>query len=226
MGDDMGFKGSQYEEVRQLYSSRGFGGRVGFGERPAILVIDLARWWLDQGSPLGSDQYATVENTCKVLYSGRDARVPIIFTTMGFDSYQSELLGPLPKKKPHFVHPSFVRGSEWMSLDPRLGRRLDEILIEKPRASAFWGTPLLSYLTARHIDTVIITGCSTSGCIRATAESSFNHQFHTIVVREAVGDRSPFAHEYNLVEIDLRYADVTHLAEVLKYLSGLPSNQR
>ena len=105
-----------------------------------------------------------------------------------------------------------------IELDPRLERRADEVLIEKQRASAFWGTPLGAYLTGRKIDTLIITGCSTSGCIRATAESAHNENYHTIVVREAVGDRHPLAHECNLTDIDLRYGDVVAADDVIAYL--------
>jgi nicotinamidase-related amidase len=105
-----------------------------------------------------------------------------------------------------------------VELDPRLERRPEEPLLVKPRASAFWGTPFDSYLVGRGIDTLIITGCSTSGCIRATAESALNLNLHTIVVREAVGERSAIAHETNLVDIDMRYADVVGIEEVIAYL--------
>ncbi len=96
--------------------------------------------------------------------------------------------------------------------------RPTEPLIEKPRASAFFGTHLLDMLISERVDTLIVTGCSTSGCIRATCESGFNYNFHVIVPREAVGDRSASAHEANLFDIDARYADVVPLAAALEHL--------
>jgi len=116
-----------------------------------------------------------------------------------------------------------VRGSEWVQLEPALERRSDEPLIEKQRASAFFGTSLLSQLVARGVDTTIIAGCSTSGCIRATAEGCFDNGFRAVVVREAVGDRSLSAHEANLFDIDARYADVVSLEQALDYLVSLRS---
>src|SRR5690606_6576306 len=185
-------------------------------------VIDLAGSWLDESSPIGADLSSVVENTVKVLEASRKAGIPVFFTTMAFDPGLEEAAGPVGKKLTHVtVGRSQIRGSEWVELHPALQRRPNEILLEKQRASAFWGTPLLAHLVARKVDTLIITGCSTSGCVRATAESAHNYNFHTIVVEEAVGERSPLAHMCNLIDIDLRYADVVKLDEVLAYLKQL-----
>jgi nicotinamidase-related amidase len=113
-----------------------------------------------------------------------------------------------------------VRGEASVELDPRLGRRQGEVLIEKQRASAFWGTAFGAHLVRHHVDTLIITGCSTSGCIRATAESAHNENYHTIVVADAVGDRHALAHECNLTDIDLRYGDVVTSDQVARYLQS------
>lgn len=210
------------EEVRQFYLSKGFGGRVGFGQSPAIIVIDMARSWLDESSPLGSKAVAGVlDNILRILEVGRDSGVPVFFTTMVFDPTGAEARGPLGRKLLHTSDQAALeKGTGLVELDPRLARRPEEILIEKQRASAFWGTPFLAHLVGRKIDTLIITGCSTSGCIRATAESAHNYNLHTIVVAEAVGDRSPVAHEYNLTDIDMRYADVVGLDATLDYLAA------
>lgn len=209
-----------YDEVRELYERSGFGGRVGFGDRPALVVIDLARSWLDDASPQGSSRLQPVlHNTIKLLGAARKGGVPVFFTTMAFTPW--ETVGPYGRKMLHLgERGSLDAGSDMVDLDPRLDRRPEEPLLVKPRASAFWGTPFDSYLAGRNIDTLIITGCSTSGCIRATAESAHNLNLHTIVVREAVGDRSPLAHEVNLTDIDLRYADVVGLEETITYLEG------
>jgi len=212
-----------YEEVRKFYLSRGFGGRVGYGERPAVVVIDMARSWLDESSPLGSANVAGVmEPILSILEAARSRAVPVFFTTMAFDAAGEEAAGPLGRKLLHTsAQHSLERDSGRPDLDPRLARRDDEILIEKQRASAFWGTPFQGYLIARKIDTLIITGCSTSGCVRSTAESAHNAGYHTIVAAEAVGDRSPLAHQCNLIDIDMRYADVEPTRNVLRYLAGL-----
>jgi maleamate amidohydrolase len=212
-----------YEQVRELYLSKGFGGRVGFGQRPALVVIDMAESWLDESSPLGSRNVAgVIDPILAILQAARSAVLPVFFTTMAFDGHGAEAAGPVGKKLLHTSQQrALMRESARPALDARLERRDDEILIEKQRASAFWGTPFESYLTARKVDTLIITGCSTSGCVRSTAESAHNAGYHTIVAREAVGDRSPLAHSCNLIDIDLRFADVEPTGKIVDYLSGL-----
>lgn len=202
-----------------FYRGVGFSGRVGFGQKPAVLVIDLARAWIDRECPMAADLEAVVDATTAVLGAGRRAGLPIFFTTMAYDAALAEAGEVLRAKLP--LTRWLVRGSRWVELDPRLERREHEPLIEKQRASAFYGTTLLSQLVARGCDGTIITGCSTSGCIRATAEASFDHGFRTIVVREAVGDRSPTAHEANLFDIDARYADVESLEATLDHLESI-----
>lgn len=213
-----------YESVRQFYESKGFGGRKGFGKRPAILVIDLAKAWIDESSPIGSRNLEpVVKNTAVILEAARRKHVPIFFTIMAFDQAGLETIGPVGLKAYNRVKDrSYTRGTEMVELDPRLQRKSDEIVIEKPRGSAFWESPLLAYLLGRNVDTVIVTGCSTSGCVRSTSESAHNLNFHAVVAEEAVGDRHPLAHEANLTDIDLRFADVTPMADILKYLEALP----
>ncbi len=209
-----------YEEVRDFYLSRGFGGRVGFGERPALVVIDMAKSWLDTSSLLGSTNVQGVMTAIlDVLKDARAARIPIFFTTMAFEA--ADMASPYAKKLMFVQKGALTAGTDMVELDPRLEQRVDEPLIVKQRASAFWGTNFDAHLVARKIDTLIITGCSTSGCIRGTAESAHNLNLHTIVVREAVGDRSSLAHEANLTDIDMRYGDVVSKNEVAGYLGKL-----
>jgi nicotinamidase-related amidase len=209
-----------YEEVRDFYLSRGFGGRVGFGERPALVVIDMAKSWLDTSSLLGSTNVQGVMTAIlDVLKDARAARIPIFFTTMAFEA--ADMASPYAKKLLFVQKGALTAGTDLVELDPRLEQRADEPLIVKQRASAFWGTNFDAHLVARKIDTLIITGCSTSGCIRGTAESAHNLNLHTIVVREAVGDRSSLAHEANLTDIDMRYGDVVGKDEVAGYLGKL-----
>lgn len=205
-------------EVRDFYVRHGFGGRSGYGRRPAVVVIDLARSWLDESSQQGSSRLEpVVEATLEVLEAARSAGHPVFFTTMRPDPV--DVRGPIGRKLLQMSSDKALTQADAMAeLDPRLGRRDSEPLFVKPRASAFWGTPFDAFLCARSVDTLIITGCSTSGCVRSTAESAHNRNLHAVVVREAVGDRSPVAHEANLVDIDLRYADVVDLIEVVRYL--------
>lgn len=209
-----------YEDVEELYLKSGFGGRVGFGKRAALVVIDMAKSWLDTSSPQGSaDLGSVLENCLKLVTAARNTNHPVFFTTMAFEP--GDVVGAYGKKMQHLgSRGSLDAGSAMTELDPRLERRGDEPLIVKQRASAFWGTPFDSYLVARGIDTLIITGCSTSGCIRATAESAINLNLHAIVPREAVGERSPTAHLTNLVDIDMRYADVVGVDDVVRYFEN------
>ncbi|MBV9894143.1 MAG: isochorismatase family protein [Chloroflexi bacterium] len=200
---------------QEQYARAGFAGRVGWGERPALLVIDMARAWVDPTERLGSDLSGVLRSIQAILSVARDVRLPIFFTTMAYDS-PLEIGSVVARKLGHLEE--MKRGSDRVSLVPELGRLPHEPLIEKPRASAFFGTHLLDMLISERVDTVIVTGCSTSGCIRGTCESAFNYNYHVLVPREAVGDRNPEAHAANLFDIDARYADVISVAETLEHL--------
>lgn len=206
-------------DLRELYAAAGFAGRVGWGERPAILVIDMAGAWTDPGEQIGSDLSAVEQHIVEILRVGREKGLPIIFTTMAWDPSLSEIGEVVRRKTPHSER--MLIGSERVALRPALERRPEEPLVVKPRASAMYATNVDSMLVSAKVDTVIVVGCSTSGCIRATAESAFNRGYHVIVPAEAVGDRSPSAHEANLFDIDARYADVEPVQEVLAKLSTL-----
>lgn len=174
----------------------------------------MARAWLDPASPIGSSTLdGVLENIVRLLDVARRASIPIFFTTMAYDEKMSEVGQNVKVKTPHLTW--LVRGSEWVQLSPELQRRPHEPFIEKQRASAFFGTTLLSQLVARQIDTTLIVGCSTSGCIRATATDAHDQNFRVIVPQEAVGDRSASAHVANLFDIDARYGDVVQLDAVI-----------
>lgn len=206
-------------ELVEQYDEAGFGGRVGFGEKPAVLVIDFAKAWLDPASPLGSDLSKPLAETVRVLGEARAKDVPVFFTTMAFEPDMSDCGANVARKKRHTSIQ--VKGSEWVELDPQLERRPNEVLINKPRASSFYSTNLLSLLVSHNVDTLIITGCSTSGCVRATAQTSHDHNFRTIIPEQAVGDRSASAHAASLFDMNARMADVVDVEEVLAYLRGL-----
>jgi nicotinamidase-related amidase len=210
------------EQLLDQYEHAGFAGRVGFGKRPAVIVIDMGRAWLDTACPIGSDLSAVLDNIVRLLDVARCAGIPVFFTTMAYDPELVEVGRNVMAKVSHVSW--LIRGSEWVQLSPALGRRADEPLIEKQRGSAFFGPTLMSQLVSRGIDTTVIVGCSTSGCIRATATDAHDENFRVIVPAEAVGDRSASAHAANLFDIDARYGDVMPLdaviAELKRYVNG------
>lgn len=205
------------DTLLQQYRRAGFAGHVGWGERPALLVIDMAGAWTKPAEELGSD-LAQVTEAIKTLLAvvRRRQDIPVVFTTMAYDASFADLPMVTRLKTPHSE--KMIRGSERVRLIAELDRRAHEAIVEKPRASAFFNTNLFSILVSKKVDTVIVTGCSTSGCIRSTCESALDYGLHAIVPEEAVGDRSATAHAANLFDINARYADVLPLADVLAHL--------
>lgn len=206
-------------EMLELYREAGFSGRVGWGKTPAVLVIDMAAAWTAPEEELGSNVEDVMDATVAVLDAARAKGLPIIFTTMAYDPAFIEAGPVTTAKTPHVK--GMLRGSERVQLRPELRRTEIEPLIEKPHASAFFGTNVLSMLVGQGVDTVIVVGVSTSGCIRSTCESAFNNNLHVIVPQEAVGDRSHTAHQAALLDIDARMADVETLDAVIKHIETL-----
>jgi maleamate amidohydrolase len=201
---------------KEMYANRGFGNKVGFGNRPALLVIDFIKGFTDINCPLGSNLDAELSATKQLLDSFRSQHLPVHFTTTAYDS-EMVSAGVFVKKVPSLSHLKI--GSSWVEIDDRLTPIAGEVVWTKQYASAFFGTALASALAAQKVDTLIITGCTTSGCVRASAVDSCQHGFLTNVVRECVGDRSASAHEANLNDLDAKYADVVSLKDVEDYLS-------
>jgi nicotinamidase-related amidase len=203
------------ETLRRGFEHRGWGRRVGYGSRPALVVIDLALGWTDDEYALGSDLDAVVENTARLLSAAREAGVPIFFTTMAIAP--DDPVSPADVKlNPARLTPR--SGSRATELDPRLARRSTEKLIVKKYASCFKGTDLIEMLATVGADTLIITGCSTSHCVYATCRDAVS-AFHVIVPREAVGERCELLHEVALFDIDMGIGDVEPIENVLNYLS-------
>jgi maleamate amidohydrolase len=204
------------EDLNQNYQGA-FDGHLTFGKAPALIVIDMVKAYLQEGSPL----YAGIEDvlaSCgRILAAARGAGIPVFhtnveFTKGGFDG------GIFYKKVPSLK--VFEKGSPLGAFPDLLTPRDDEMVITKQYASAFFGTSLASSLTANGIDTLIITGVSTSGCIRATSIDTISHGFIPMIVREAVGDRHAQVHEANLFDIQAKYGEVISEAETLAHLAG------
>jgi nicotinamidase-related amidase len=205
----------QYRETFDFYVKKGFAARVGFGERPALLVIDMIRAFTDLVSPLASNLDSQVDAIQQLLDVARERQLPIIFSTVAYDQDLQEA-GIWIQKIPS--NSWLIEGSEWVAVDERLGRRPREMLLVKKYASCFFGTDLAARLISRGVDTLIITGCTTSGCVRATAVDACSYGFRTIVVQEAVGDRAELPHIANLFDIDAKYGDVVSRDEAISYL--------
>jgi nicotinamidase-related amidase len=203
--------------VDAYYKERGiFQGRFGFGRSPALVVIDMAYGWTDPAYAGGSDRLdAAVAALERLLPAARARGVPVLYTTSPFSET------PQPKSAADFS-PNFRRWDRRAcDIDERLRPLPGEYVLYKEHASAFAGTPLIGSLVARRVDTLLITGCSTSACVRATATDAKSYGLRPVVVREAVQDRSEVAHEWTLFDIQARFADVVGLDEALAYLGSL-----
>ncbi len=206
------------ESLQQNYARGGFGKRLGFGRRPALLVIDFVRAYLVKDSPLYAGVEAARAACAALLAAARDARIPIVHTNVVYQPGGRDG-GVFFRKVPALscfeagARPDLAAFAE--GLEPLPG----ETVVSKQYASAFFGTSLASTLTALGIDTVLIAGLSTSGCVRASAVDCCQHGFIPVVVAEAVGDRAAGPHEANLFDIQAKYGDVVGLEEVRGWLA-------
>lgn len=200
------------------YARAGFGNRLGFGERPALVVVDFVRAYLDRKCSLYAGVEAVRDACVRLLERAREATIPVFHTNVEFMPGGANG-GVFYRKAPALKH--FERGSPFGEFAEGLEPRDDEIVITKQYGSAFFGTPLASLLTAKGVDTLLIAGLSTSGCVRATAVDTVQHGFVPVVVADAVGDRDPGPHESNLFDLQAKYADVVALGEVEDYLRKL-----
>jgi nicotinamidase-related amidase len=205
------------DDLRTDYAAAGFRGRLGFGDRPVLLVVDIVRAYLEPGSPLYAGVEEAVAAAARVVDAARASGVPVVFTRVEFVPGGADG-GVFYRKVPALR--VLDAGSPLADFPDAPRPRAGEIVVTKQYASAFFGTSLASTLTAMGADTVIIVGLSTSGCVRASAVDALQHGFVPVVVREAVGDRDPRPHEANLFDLDAKYADVVGEAEVVTWLSG------
>ncbi len=199
------------------YLGAGFGRALPFGKRPALLIVDFVRAYLEPGSPLYANCESAFESAKRVLAAARVARIPVIFT--GVEYEPGGINGGIFYRKVGALK-LFDRGSRAGDYCNGMTPQSGELLLLKQYASAFFGTSLAATLTAQGVDTVIITGVSTSGCVRATALDACQHGFLPFVVRDAVGDRDPRPHEANLFDLQAKYAEVVSEAEILRHLNN------
>lgn len=195
----------------------GFHGRAGMGEKPALIVVDVNRGFTDPASPLVCDLDDCVAAIARLLEAFRRAELPVVFTTVCYDEFGKQAAAVFLEKIPALL--VLEPGSPWVEIDPRIAPAEGEPVLSKYFASAFFGTTLAALLASTGADTVVVTGASTSGCVRATALDAMQHGYRAVVPREAVGDRNPEAHEANLYDLDTKYADVVSVEDVLAELA-------
>ena len=207
------------DQAREVYEKAGLGQRITLGSRPAVLVIDFSCGFTDPECSLGSDCTEAVEQTKRVLDVAREKGVPVIFTTIGFMPDLKD--GGLWMQKAPALADLQV-GGKWVDIDPRLEPREDETVVMKKGASGFFGTNLASILVSQGVDSVVLCGATTSGCVRATAVDLLQYGWPTIVPRECVADRAQAPHDANLFDIQAKYADVVPVEDALAYLESVP----
>jgi len=203
------------EEAQRIYEQARLGESVSLGQNPAVLVVDFSCGFTDAACTLGADMTTEVEATKQLLDAARARGLPVIFTTIGYESSLKDG-GLWLQKVPSLAE--LQLGGHWVEIDPRLEPQEGEPVIVKKGASAFFGTNLASILVSQRIDSVVMCGATTSGCVRATAIDLLQYGFPTIVPRECVGDRAQAPHEANLFDINAKYADVVSLEEAIDYV--------
>ena len=205
-----------------IYQRQGFGRRMGFGKKPALLIIDFNNAFNDPEQFGGGNIPEAIAHTKDLLALARHMELPIAFTTHTYKDDGSED-GIFNLKSPGMraLQPGTHATAIVEDLAPRPGERV----IEKHYPSGFFGTDLAGWLARRGIDTVIVTGCTTSGCVRATVVDAMGHGFRPMVPKECVGDRAEGPHEANLFDMDQKYADVMPVKDVVKELEQLSPGQ-
>ena len=195
-----------------------FSGRVGWGRRPAVLVIDLVRAYTEPGGPFElPDSGPAVAATGKLVAAARTAGHPVLWTVVRYARGCADG-GLFVRKVPALAAFADDADGDWGQIARPLKPAAEEPVVAKQYASAFFGTSLASTLHAQGVDTVVIAGVSTSGCVRASATDALGHGLRPQVVRDACADRTPALHENNLLDLDAKYADVTTLPEALSRL--------
>ena len=187
---------------------------IGLGRKPGLIVVDMSLGFTQPESPLGGQFDAVVAAAATLIDAFRSRHLPIVYTTVVYDRDEdaSVFRARLPSLN------ILKRGSAWVDIDSRLAPQAGELLAEKHYPSAFVGTNVDHYLRSKGVDSAVVIGLTTSGCVRATAVDALSHNYPTVVVEEAVGDRNLEAHKANLHDLHAKYVDVVPLAQTLQML--------
>jgi nicotinamidase-related amidase len=203
----------------EVYARAGFGGVARRGSAPALLVVDFSRGFTDPDAPTGADMTDAVLATAGLIEIAHGAGAPVIFTTIAY-SNPHEAQAWL-RKSPGLA--ALQVGTRAVEIDPRLPRSADDALVVKQGASAFFGTGLAALLAGCGVDTVVVCGATTSGCVRASVVDAVQAGYDVLVPRECVADRAPGPHEANLFDMQAKYADVIPVVVAARYLAELPA---
>jgi nicotinamidase-related amidase len=209
------------EEIEAYLKGR-HGERMGYGAKPGVVVVDMTYAFIDPEHILayGDSGWNAVKATSLLLAESRKKRIPVIYTKPSGKLLTDPAAGTISRKRVAAMREVLSRPRSNDVVD-EIAPLPEELVIERSCASAFFGTDLVKILNFHRVDTVIVTGTSTSGCVRATVVDAASHNYYVIVPVECVADRSQLSHKVNLVEMDMKYADVAELAQVLGYLRGL-----
>ena len=200
-----------------IYERQGFGNQSGFGKQPALLIVDFVNAFANPDEFGGGNIGEAIAKTTALLTKSRSAEIPIAFTRVIYAEDGSDA-GVFCLKAPGLLKLTEVShgGQVVDDLAPEIG----EYIVRKTQPSAFFGTSLASWLHARLVDTLLVTGCTTSGCIRASVVDAMSYNFRTVVVTDCVGDRAITPHDANLFDMEQKYADLMTSEEVMAKLSA------
>ena len=188
---------------------------AGIGAIPALVVVDVVKGFTDPSCPLGSEAEEVVAANVALMDAFHEAGLPVVLTTVIYHSDDQASVFRARVPALNLLTPD----SEWVQFDPRLPTQVTDLQLEKRHASSFHGTDLDDWLKSRNVDSLVVTGLTTSGCVRATAVDGLQNNYKVLVPREACGDRDPKAHEANLYDMNAKYADVVSLETVMNLLS-------
>jgi len=201
------------EAAHRTYRERGLAGAQSGGERLCLVVVDLTYGFTDPQSPLGCEAEQAVDATARLLAAARASGTPVVFTRIEYGPGELDVARRWAEKIPALE--TLTPGSRWTAIDERIAPLPDEPVLVKLFPSGFFGTPLASLLAAHGCDGVLLTGASTSGCVRATAVDALQHGYAVVVPRVAVADRATAPHEAALFDIDAKYGSVVELDDAL-----------
>lgn len=211
------FKVNVPDELR----SRGFAAGLGIGPRPCVLLVDFINGFTNPEMSLGAEMASELQQASRLIAAARNCKIPVLYSTIEFDLPDAADAHVWGKKIGGLK--MLMRGSRASAIDERVARQSEELLISKKGASSFFGSNLVAELIRLQVDTVILAGCTTSGCVRATAVDACQFGFRPIVASDAVADRLPEAHEQALKDITLKYGDVltvTQISHALQSCTG------
>jgi len=211
-----------FAEARKIYKERGFMREMGQGKAPAITTVDMVKAWMTDGHPFTCNNNEEVTaNARKVLDAGRKAGVPIFHTTTGYLGEQQWDLNRWDEKIPMS---ELDINTEWMDIDPKLDPQPEEPVIHKKYASNFFGTHLAQTLNFLGVDTVIVMGATATACVPHTVMDSTGYGFKTLIPEGTIGDRIPGAVEWNMFDLEAKFADVLSVDDVVKYLEKIDNS--